>query len=83
MNLLIEELKAPHMAQERERSIRRDDLLAAARSARCREQGCHPLMERVGLLLASAGAWLNAWAAPSHRQVRLELGRDSTPASVA
>ncbi len=83
MNLLIEELKAPQMARDRERSIRRDDLLATARSTRCREQGCHPLMERVSLFLASAGARLNAWAAPSHRQVHLQLGRDSTPASVA
>jgi len=83
MNLLIEELKAPHASRERERTIRRDDLLAAARSARCRERGCHPFVERVSLLLASTGARLNAWAAPSHRQVRLELSRESSPASVA
>lgn len=83
MNLLIEQMRVPHMARDRERMIHRDDLLAAARSARCHERGCHPLMERLSLLLASAGARLNAWAAPSHRRVRLEVCRDSTPASAA
>lgn len=81
MNLLIEELKAPHTSRERERGIQHD-LLAAARSA-LDERGCHPFIERVSLLLTSAGARLNAWAAPSHRQVRLELSRESSPVSVA
>lgn len=82
MNLLIEELKAPHTVWERERAIQRHESLVTARTARCRGRGCHPVVEQVSRLLVTAGARLNAWAAPSHRQVRLELGRDSTSASV-
>ncbi|HEV2066546.1 MAG TPA: hypothetical protein VGR08_06910 [Thermomicrobiales bacterium] len=83
MNLQIEELKARHTIRERERAIQRHDVLAMARIARCRSHGCHPVVERVSRLLVTAATQLNAWAAPSHRQVRLDLGGDSTPASVA
>lgn len=83
MNLLIEHLRMPHTTRDWERMMRREDLLATARAARCQQRGCHPLMERVSRLLVSTGTRLNAWAAPSHRQVRLALCRESTPASAA
>lgn len=83
MNLLIEHLRMPHTTRDRERMMRREDLLTTARAARCQQRGCHPLMERVSRLLVSTGTRLNAWAAPSHRQVRLELCRESNAASVA
>jgi len=79
MNLLIEELKAPHTV--RERAIRRRDDLATARSARSRERGCHPFVERVSLLLVAAGTRLNAWAAPAHRRVRLDQAAHSRAAA--
>jgi PPOX class probable F420-dependent enzyme len=63
--------------------LRADEVPASTRAARCRERGCHPIAERMSRLLVAAGARLNAWAAPSHRQVHLELGRESMPTSVS
>lgn len=83
MNLLIEQLCVPHTTRDRERMIRQDGLMATARAARCRERGRHPLMEELSRLLVATGTRLNAWAAPSHRQVRFEPCRESAPPSAA
>jgi len=77
MNLLIEELNAPHTLRQRDHALQRHDVLVTARIARCRSHGCHPVVERVSRLLVTAGTRLNAWAAPSHRRVRLEQVGDS------
>lgn len=83
MNLLIEQMRVPHTTRDRERMMRREDLLATARRTRCRERGCHPLAELVSRMLVIAGMRLNAWAAPSHRQVRFEPSRESLPSRAA
>lgn len=83
MNLLLEQLEIPQEAREWKRMIQHNDQPHLGRTARCRERGCHPIAERMSRLLVAAGARLKAWTAPSHRQVRLQLGRESMPTSVS
>lgn len=83
MNLLIEQLEMPHKARERERMIQRNDVLATARAARCRERGCHPVVEAISRMFVDTGIRLNGWAAPSHRHVRRRICPESNPARIA
>jgi hypothetical protein len=59
------------------RTVEQRDRLRIAKAARCETRGCHPILETVSTTIVAIGGWLNRWAAPPERRVRISSNRTS------